>query len=73
LDNWLMRSRSLFSVLCGIGLTGMVIGLEQGTRIYFVQFRSVLALYLLIAALSGVRRKIDLRPLRRRALPLSSH
>ena len=73
LDNWLMRSRSLFSVLCGIGLTGMVIGLEQGTRIYFVQFRSVVALYLLIAALSGVRRKIDLRPLRRRALPLSSH
>ena len=55
-------------MLCGIGLTGMVIGLEAGTRIYLCNLE-LSGLYLLLAALSGVRREVDLRPLRRRTCP----
>jgi hypothetical protein len=66
LDNWLLRSRSLFSVLCGIGLTHMVIWFEQGVRIYFVDFRSVLALFLVLVIFGAVGRVVGFRPILRK-------
>jgi len=65
LDNWLLRSRSLLAVIGGIGLTSMAIGLEAGTRIYFLTLRSILVLFLILAIFGALRRVAVFRPARR--------
>lgn len=52
-DNWLLRSRTLFSVLFGIGLTYATIFLEKGLRTY-ISFRAIIALYVLLLVISAL-------------------
>jgi len=47
-DNWIQRSKSLFAVLCGIGLTATTVGIEIGVRNYVLTFRAILALFLVL-------------------------
>jgi hypothetical protein len=49
LDHWLDRTRSLFSLLIGIGWMTCILLMEQGVGIYLITFRGILVLFLFLS------------------------
>lgn len=56
IDHWLQTSRTLLSLLVGIGLTYCVVFIEQGITVYFLTFRGIFTLFLFLAPLSLIAR-----------------
>jgi hypothetical protein len=53
-DSWIRLKRSLFSLLFGIGLTASILLMEQGISVYFITFRGILILFLLLCLVLAI-------------------
>jgi hypothetical protein len=54
LDAWALRTGTVWSELVSVGVAYCCVLTEQGTAVYFLTFRGVLVLYLIIRVLSGL-------------------
>ena len=69
LDRWLDRTRSLFSLLVGIGGMTCILLMEQGVTIYLTTFRGIAVLYVFLLVAMAI-----FRPRRRmRSAPFANH